>query len=101
MNYKSIVFSDTMERKFLSLAMSEGVIDIPESREDVTRKLLSQKVYRRDISQIHANLFLNPKIKIQLFMSLNLSQLLMIYQSKFKKNIRKKKSLMMYHFCAR
>jgi len=33
MNNKSIVFSDTMEKNFLTLAINEGVFHIPESHK--------------------------------------------------------------------
>lgn len=66
MTHKSIVFSGTMEKKFLALAVIEGVFPIPESHKSLKESLRVQNATREDISQIQANLFLNPHVKLQI-----------------------------------
>lgn len=74
---KSLIFSDTMERKFLALAMKEGILHIPESHDNLIHRLNNERIVRGDISQIYANMFLNPYIKVQI-----------IYELEFEPTIR-------------
>ncbi len=66
MTNKSVVFSGTMEKKFLALAMNEGAIHVPESYRNFIKTLKSQNITREDVSHIQANLFLNPHLRLQL-----------------------------------
>ena len=70
MQEKSVVFSETMEKKFLTLAAKEGVFSIPDGFK-LKETIKTQTVTRDDKSLILANLFLNPYIKLRIVYEIN------------------------------